>query len=275
MSHLSKEGAQAIIAFNRTVLYHLPKRYKYLHYYLDTSLRDTLLSVYKYVNKKVSKYIIEKHRYCFILPNRTLTRTVRKKGYGLAISNRHMNLLCAIGFFYKLSQDQDKETMLDINIAFLEKNSSKGLKKPINAYYFRRYKPEELEKMEANAKRLALSGVTASNFSQNMLVINGMRDIAAKALPSNNKNAPKKKRAEYAQMKAVMEFLINEQGYFTKDDLKANMELSDTEIDKLLIIFKNDMQKKYTFKRPNKEQIAKFGLTSLKYIFTNKGECEE
>lgn len=272
MSKLSTKGARKIIKYNRQRLYHLSKKYVYLNLYLSTSLRGTLFGVYKYLYSKVKEYIIDKHRYCFVIRNSTLTKDIRKKYFGAAISNRQMNLLCAIGFFNKIEQNPATGSMLEVNALFLTTNPQ--VNRPINAYCFRKYTDKELAILEENAKRLYLQGVTATNFSQNMLVLNGLGDLSRKALPSNNKKAPVKKKNEYNSMKYVMDFLIDEQGYFTKDEVKANLDFSDSEVDKLFTIFKNDINKQYVYQRPTKEQITKFGLTSLKYIYVRKENDE-
>lgn len=264
MSHLTVQSTHELIAHNRKIIYHLPKRYHYLNIYLTSSLRKTALQVLSFLSDK--QIIIANHQYLFIFSNRYLTHNIRRK-ISRAESNRQMNLLCAIGLFEKYTE------LLDINKTFL-----KGVERailPLNTYRLIKYTPNVLNRLETRSKRLYEAGITVSNFSYNMLVINGLEDIAQEALPHNNRLAPKKKQKEYAQMYVVMRFLIEQQGYFTRNQIRDNLIFEDKEIDKLFKIFAGDIEEQYYYHRPNKEEMQLYKLQSSKYIYTERRKQDE
>ena len=117
MSKLTIESGQAIAEENLERIYHLPKRYTNLDEYLSGSLRETLLSVLNYIKDK--RLIIENHKYLFFLDTTRLTTKVRKKTGGRATSNRHINLLCALGLLGKEPQNEYRDQLIEINKIFL------------------------------------------------------------------------------------------------------------------------------------------------------------
>lgn len=269
MSKLTRESAQEIIQYNRNVLYHIPTKYSYINQYLNGSLRETLFAVYRFISDK--QIIIENHKYIFFADNKTLTYRIRRKSCGLATTSRHMNLLCALGLFNKQYQSKFKSRLIDVNKNFFEKNPDK--KRSINVYSYRRYTDKELERINERAERLFAANVTTGNFCQSMLACHGLGDLADESLPSNDINAPKVKSREFKEMFKVIDYLVDVQGYATKQEIKDNMTIADEEIDKLFRIFKQDIAKYFYYKRPTKKQINEYGLTSLKFIYTRK-DCK-
>lgn len=262
MSHLLSNNAKEIIAENQEVIYHLSKtKYPSLDYYLTGSLYHTLLDVLKFI--KSVNVIIYKHKYVFYLDNNHLTHGVRKKICGTATSSRHINLLCAIGLINK--QFQNAEDMLDINKNFLNQNKDK--KRPVNVFYFRRYTDEELRRCEDRAKLLRAAGVTSGNMSFNILCVNGLKEIAYEVYPMNDRSAPSKKEEEFEMMLEVMKFLIDMQGYATRQQIKDNMLLPDKEIDKLFRIYRSRLKTIYTYGRPTADQMEEWKLEDKKYIY--------
>jgi hypothetical protein len=272
MAKLTQETAQKVIADNRKILYHIPKRYKYLNYFLGedeakfTALRMTLFAVYKFLSKK--EIMMYRHMYVFMLDTDRLTYKVRKKAAGRATTNRHMNMLCAIGLLRKEKQSIKDDILLNANRKFLKECHWR--ERPINVYSFRRYDKKQLEYMEERAKRLYDAGITCGNFCQSILTLHGLEDIANEVLPANDKTAPMKKSTEYQYLRTVLDFIIEEQGYCTKQQLLDNLEYSDKEIEKLFRIFKQDIQEEFYYKRPTKQQMTEWNLKSLKYIFTRR-----
>lgn len=262
MSHLTVQSAHELIEYNRKVIYHLPRRYHYLNSYLTSSLRETALKVLSFLSDK--QIIIADHQYLFIFSNRYLTHNIRRKT-SRAESNRQMNLLCAIGLFEKYTE------LLDINKTFLENAKRPVL--PLNTYKLIKYTPDVLERLESRSTRLYEAGITVSNFSYNMLVINGLEDIAQEALPHNSQSAPARKLDEYEELCAVMDFLISEQGYCTKEQIKNNILLNDKEIDKIFKIFKNYIELRYCYRKANKTDKNRFKLENYQHIFLRKEQC--
>ena len=269
MSRLTQESAAEVIDYNRQVLYDVPRKYKYLRQYLsDEELHDTVLRIYKFVSKLTT--IIDHHQYLFFLSNRYLTVAIRKKMSAFSSSSRRLGLLCALGLFRKRRQNRDEtESLLDVNKNFLI--DKPAVIKPINVFSFRKYTSQELKAMDEKAKRLIAAGVTKTNCSYNMLCLHGCKDIADEAYPNNERKAPGKKVRDYRELLAFMEMVIDQQGCTTKQQIKDNLAISDSEIDMMLNqLFKEHNRSLYLYKRPNKAEKERYGLTDNKYIFIRK-----
>ena len=264
MSKLTAKTRKNLIDYNRKIIYHLPKKYKYLNEYLKNSwLRDTLLKVYFFIADK--EMIVASHKYLFFADNITLSYRVRNSS-GTATTSRHMNLLCALGFFQKHRQSKDKGKLIKVNENFFK--SKPYARRSINVYSVRNYTEKELRHIESRAKRLYEAHITTGNFSQSMLTLNGLEEIAIEVLPYNNRLTPIRKLEEYEKLIAVLDYIVNQKGYALKEDIYNNLSLPDVEIDKILKIFKSDILKNYFYKRPTKQQIEEFNLQSLKFIYT-------
>lgn len=265
MAHLKSSESKKIVAENQEKLYHLSKsKYPNITHYLSGSVYYTMLNVLKFI--KTVNVIIYKHKYVFFLDNGNLTYKVRMKNGGTATSSRHINLLCAIGLINK--QFQSEHDMLHINKEFLKSNPEK--KRPVNAFYFRRYSDRELQRCEERAERLKTAGVTAGNISFNTLSLNGLADIAREVYPMNNRTAPEKKAAEFEQLIQVMQFLVDRQGYASKQQIRDNLVLEESEIDKLFQIYRKQLTEIYNYKMPTKKQKEYWQLPDNKYIYTLK-----
>lgn len=265
MAHLESENAKEIITDNQQTIYHLSeKKYPCITHYLKGSVYHTLLDVMKFI--KSVNVIIYKHKYVFVLDNKRLTYKVRKKSGGVSVSSRQINLLCAIGLINK--QYQDDEDMLEVNKIFLGTHPDK--KRPVNAFYFRRYTEKELQRCEQRAERLLNAGVTAGNMGFNCLMLNGLEDIATEVYPKNNRTAPEKKTVEFSELMMVLQFLIEEQGYATRQQIRDNLLIEENELDKIFQIYRSQLKDYYNYKKPTKQQKEKLGLQNQKYIYTEK-----
>lgn len=266
MSKLTVESAKTIIEYNRNILYHVPAKYKYINEYLKGSLRETLFAVFKFISDK--QIIIANHKYIFFADNKTLTYKVRKKSSGEATTSRHMNLLCALGLFNKQYQSKYKDELINVNRNFFNENPEK--KRSINVYSFRKYDSQELKRINERAERLLNVNVTTGNFCQSMLACHGLEDLANESLPSNNRNAPERKITEFQELLYVMDYIVDAQGYATKQSVRDNLLIDDKELDKLFKIFRQDIADSFNYKRPTKVQMQRWGLTTLKFIYTRK-----
>ena len=92
-------------------------------------------------------------------------------------------------------------------------------------------------------------------------------------LPLNRQSAPARKLDEYEELCAVMDFLISEQGYCTKEQIKNNILLNDKEIDKIFKIFKNYIELRYCYRKANKTDKNRFKLENYQHIFLRKEQC--
>lgn len=272
MSHLSKNSADDIIEYNRNIIYHVPKAYTHLLYYLERgTLKKTLLKILSQV-KKFNTVIIIEHKYCFFLDTDSLTHKVRKRS-GRGTSNRHINLLCAIGLLHK--EDPEK---LQINANIMKDNPNMTM--PVSLYSFRRYTDQELQKCNERAEELMQAGVTIGNISQTVLATHPQtEDLAREVFPRNSATAPQRKFREYDALVRVIEDLIDHQGYAYKSQVAYRMNGSVevavnkmAEVERLFKIFRSDLDERYYYKRPTKQQIEKWGLTNQKYIYTRKNE---
>ena len=263
---ISPERAKEVIKFNREVIYHLPPRYEALTYYLTGALRETLFSVFKFILR--NQVIMAKHKYLFFVDNKKLAYGIRKK-HGEATANRHINLLCAIGLFTKQKPSRQSDVINDVNKGIRERNPK--AKAPINAFSYRKYTPKELKRMEDRAERLKQAGVTAGNFCQSLLSLHGLEDMASEVLPSNNPAALARKMEEAGELLEVLDFLIDNQGYALRQQVKDNLPYDNSEIDKLFKIFRKDLKESYCYKRPTMDERGRFGLKSSTFIYTRRG----
>lgn len=266
MSKLTTKSRKNLIEYNRKIIYYVPRKYKYLNEYLKNSwLRDTLLKVYSFIADK--EMIIANHKYLFFADNTTLSYRIRNSS-GTATTSRHMNLLCALGLFQKHRQSKNKGELIKINENFFK--SKPYARRSINVYSVRKYTEKELKRIESRARRLYEAHITAGNFSQSMLALNGLENIAIEVLPYNDRMTPVQKLEEYKKLVAVLNYIVKQKDYALKEDVYNNLNLPDAEIDKLFKIFKNDISKDYCYKRPTKQQIKEFNLQSLKFIYTKR-----
>ena len=265
MSKLTTERGQEIIKENKDIIYKLPIKYKHLKAYLSGSLRNTLLDILNFLKDK--QIILDEHKYMFFLSDSLLTVRVRKKNSKSGTSNRHINLLCALGLFRKEFQSSYHDVLIDVNRNFLKDNYTKA---PINVFSFRLLTKKELQRCEDRAKKLRAAGVTAGNISFNYLDINGLGDLAKEVYPKNNRLAPEVKKKEFKELLEVLEKSIDIYGYCTVQILKDNLPYPDQELDQLRRIFKQRLEEKYNYKRPTTEQIEKWNLSDRKFVYTKK-----
>lgn len=266
MSKLTIENGQAIAEENLERIYHLPKRYTNLDEYLSGSLRETLLSILNYIKDK--RLIIENHKYLFFLDTTRLTTEVRKKG-GRSTSNRHINLLCALGLLGKEPQNEYRDQLIEINKIFLSKHPS--AKRPINVFIVRRYTDEYLEKCEESARRLNSQHIRTGNMCSNMLIVHGLEDIAKEVYPNNNPLAPEVKTEDYQKLLGHMKAVVERQGYITKQQIFKAMDWSMEYLEQVRRIFRQDLAKVFKYYSPTNQQMKEYHLKDRKYIYTKRG----
>lgn len=255
---LRKEKANEIIEDNIYLIYHLPRRYKAIDYYLSGSLRHTLLSIFNFCKKHET--IIYKNRYCYFFDTKTLTLKVRKRITSYGVSNRHINLLSALGFFDKLIQNNKQLTKINQN--FLEKtNRQRGI-----SFFAIVDLKKRLDEIEERAKIFRLNKVTSGNISYAKLATFDHK-LADKIYYSNNRKVPGIKAEEYQELKALLLFLVETNGYCTKEEIYNNLIYPDTEINKLLKIFKKDISDNFIYAPPTKADKEKYNLKSSKWIY--------
>lgn len=263
------ENARKIIEYNRSILYHISSKYPYLRKALDhEGIRSLIFGVYTYVNKH--DFFIYRGKYVFFLDNKKLTGI--RKATTLTQTSKYMNYVCAIGVFNKQYQNYDpngevKYTELSqINRNFIANNEGKRL---INHYSFKKYTKKELERMEDRARQLFENKISPGNISCNQLKANNCKDLANEVFFNVLPKAFKKKEDEYQILIDVIDLQINRSGATTKDRISAEINLNDQELEKLFRIYKNDLNEKYSYKAPTKQESEKY--KTKKWLFKRKG----
>lgn len=266
MSRLTIESGQSIARTNIERLYHFPRSYKAINYYLGRgSLKRTLLGILNYIKDK--QIIIDKHRYNFLLDTATLTDKIRKSRASSSTSNRHFNLLCCMGMLNRVYQSSYKNILLDANRNFLK---TTGRDTPINVFSIREYTERELDRIEERCQRLMDADVTIGCISYNYLALNGLKDIADEVYFQNNRSAPLKKLNDLEDMMQVLYDLTETYGYATKQMIHEETGVVMYEVEKILRIFKTEISHYYDYKRPSKKQMEELVLDEKKYIFIRK-----
>ena len=272
MSDISIESGKEILQKNIRTVYNLSPKFSELNHYLNAyggTLKDTLLSVLNYIDHggtdRKHMFVLFKHQYVFMYDTKRITRKVRKKEGGSGTSARHMNLLCAIGFFRKLSPNQTEQMQMS-------QNSKGERKRTVNSFAFVKF---DMRQLEENAARLRAAGVTSGNISFNYLMLHGLEDIARRVFPSNIEESAAKKKREKEELFKVVKALIDAKGYAYRYEISDNLLYDDREIERLFKLFGKDLTAVYHFAPPTKEQMKKWDLKSRKYIYTRRNDFDE
>lgn len=264
MSRLTIDGAKKIIEFNRQTLYHLPNKYHGINHYLTGNTRKTLLEIYRFISDKQIQ--IQDHKYCFFLDFTSAFRKVRQGKSSKRSIVGYINMLCALGF---ITKEEDNRTAANKNFLI-----TTGSTRSMNLYSFTRYTDKELDRIETRAGQLLAVNVTLSSLSYNMLILNGLEDMAGEVYPHNRKEAPQVKCEEYQHLEQWLHWIIDLTGYATKTMLIQEAALPAEETERLLRIFRDEIRNTFDYKRPTKEQLEKYRLPSCKWIFTKKHHSE-
>lgn len=259
----SPEAAHKIITDNINVVYHLPRAYKAIDSVLTGELRRTLLAILNFT--KAHEPIIYSQRYVYVIPGSVLTYKIRRRTTA-GVSNRYLNFLCCTGLLDKIRQSD--QAMLDINQDFLDKNP--GIQNPMNVISIYRYTPQRLAKINASCDRLAAAGITPGNISHDHLCAAVLGDLARKVYYSNTKAVYERRSMAFANLVEIIDSLITDHGYTTKQQIRTAMQITDRELDKLWTIFRQQFREKYYYGAPNKEDTQKYGLSSRKWIIKIK-----
>lgn len=258
------QGARDIIEYNRQVLYHLPKKYKYLEIALRNTKKD-LLNILKDIYE-IDPVIWAKvgNKYVWYLDNNKLTRKIRKGG-ACSTSSRHFNYLCALGVLEKIPQYDGH--MIGINEEFLLET---GRTRAINVFSIHKYTDTELEKIEERARLLFEKKVTCGNISKDKLVAAGLPELAKEVYFLNMDSSYDKKEKDFKRLLLALEEHINNKGYATIQDLSKSLKMSKEKVRELNKIFKLQMEERYYYKAPNKELKEQLNINTKKWIFTRK-----
>lgn len=255
------EGAKTIIEDNIQILYHIPKKYKYLNQMIEPVKHD-VLRILQYI-KNVDP-IIWKQKYVWYLDNGALTYKVRKKST-TATSNRHFNYLCCMGLLNKIKQT--KENMINVNMEFMIETNSKM---PMNVFSVYRYTDKELQRIEERSKKMSENKITSGNISKDKLIAADLKELAEEVYFSNSKKSFQKKEIELKKVLDFIEKQCTTVGFTTKNEICSNLNISKDKLDSLFKIFKKQISDKYNYKAASKEQKQLFNITTKKWIITRR-----
>lgn len=282
------EMGQSLVAYDIQRIYHLPKKYENIWYYLDGAnyrnkpLRCTLLKILRSLLEEDKGPMPWHGMYCRAMSNEYLTKEVRAKTT-MEVSNHHLNLLCAMRLLRKLKQGEiDK--MLEMNKALLAENPTWH---PINVFAVEEYTDKHFEMVDGRCAMLRKAHVTSGNISSDKLLIRGCDELAKETYWSNNRSSAERRKGEYQFLKGrIRDICKNYGGYCYKDDIYDNtaVELSKGEVDKLFQIYGDEIWSdpeyaEFWYKSPNKKERERFKITDPKkqkaWIFYPKDESED
>lgn len=262
------EMGQSLVEYDIDRIYHLPKRYKNIWYYLDGAnyrnrpLRSTLLKTLRNLLKEDNAPLPWHGMYCRAMSNEYLTEEIRKKSTW-EVSNHHLNLLCAMRLLRKLKQFEIDQ-MLEVNKGLLAEHPTWH---PINVFAVQEYNDDLLEMIDGRCAQLMKAHVTSGNVSSDKLLLRGCEDLAAETYWSNNVASANRRKVEYGKlinrMKDICEF---NGGYCYKEDIDANMpEISKGEINLLFKIYGDQIWSEpeyaiFYYKAPNKKERKRFKI---------------
>lgn len=275
--------ARTILEFNRKKLYKIAKKkFRYLDECLDEYVKDFLLDIIAYWLKK-DCIAYGSHPLVYFLGTAKATYVVRKKS-STDVTSRYLNYLCALGLLKKLPQNVDytlpgkpcrRRYMRKQQITIVNRNMMRFKSftiNPINTFEVFKYTTEELEACNERAKRLLSAKITRGNISYNQLAINGLQDIAEEIYLENRDLTVEKKEREYEYLNQCIDLLLDTKGYTTKQDIYNHCYscIEEKELDKLFKIYKNDLWKDKSYKRPSKAEKAEYGLQDDTWIIKRK-----
>lgn len=265
----SQDNAKAIIEHNIYVIYHLPKRYKNIHYALEMDqerqpLRDLLLKILNF--SKNTTPVIWNQRYVNHIDNNRVTYEFRKN-QSTGTASRYFNYLCAMGFLKK--QQQTPGSMTRINEEFLKETNKP---RPINVISIPKYTKEYLQQVESRTQLLKEHQVTRGNISRNRLMAAGLQQLANEVYPLNVKKSFPNKQELYLRLEQVIDKALKEQGYINIAQVAAALEMPEKDVKAIKSMFAEEFKKKYHYGATTAAQAEKYNIPTKKWIITRRKE---
>lgn len=252
---------QDIIAKNRTVLYGIYRsKYHHIRDCLTESLLHDLRQIYSYILK--NGVIRVDGKYTFFMDTNKVRTIIGVKTRSTA--NKHINYLCAMGMINKLKQTQ--KSMTEINKNFLASNPGK---RPINNFYIKEYSEEELDRINTRCKALLEAKIKQGSLSYIRLIAVGLGDLANE-IYMNGIEGYNNKVDNMQDILTVLDAIIADKGYATKQDIKDNLLIKDSMVDDVWSIFRKQRSDIYDYKRPDRKVKEKYGLSGYGWIITTK-----
>lgn len=263
----SEDKARDIIEHNIYVIYHLPKRYKCVHYALETSekrqpLRDLLLKILNFSKGTVP--VIWNQRYVNHIDNNRVTYIFRHN-QSTGTANRYFNFLCCMGLLKK--QKQTPENMTRINEEFLKETNKP---RPINVISVPRYSKEYLQQVEARTQQLMEHQVTRGNIGRNKLMAAGLNQLADEVYPLNDRKSFPNKQELYKRLEQVIDKAIKEQGYVYLAQVAAALDIPEKDVKAIKKIFAGAFNEKYHYGATTAIQAEQYNIPTKKWIITRR-----
>lgn len=263
----SQDNAKAIIEHNIYVIYHLQKRYKNIHYVLETDqdrqpLRNLLLKILNF--SKNTMPVIWNQRYVNHIDNNRVTYEFRKN-QSTGTASRYFNYLCAMGFLKK--QQQTPGSMTRINEEFLKETNKP---RPINVISIPKYTKEYLQQVESRTQLLKEHQVTRGNISRNRLMAAGLQQLANEVYPLNVKKSFPNKQELYLRLEQVIDKALKEQGYINIAQVAAALEMPEKDVKAIKSMFAEEFNKKYRYGATTAAQAEKYNIPTKKWIITRR-----
>lgn len=236
-------------------------------------LRATLLTILD--NIKDMRIMMYGYRPCFYVAARQLAKW-RGVPKGIKTATHHLNMLCAMGMFQKITQKPKIDKLLNLNKMFMEQS---GSKRPFGVYGIVKYNSQNLREIENRCLDLKTAGITAGNISYTMLANNGLIELANRIYYNNDRTAPDRKQREYDRLQDIIDRFITEKGYTTKQEIygqyrletgaykTVDVKVADAELKKVFTNFRAHLNERYQYKPPNRAEIKKFDLKSRDWIY--------
>ena len=226
--------------------------------------------VYKYYKKR--DVLVQNGKNHFSISAEYLTMILKDAGIcrTKATANKHLNYLCCLGFFIKPDIFQ---MICEYNVSYFDERYDRY----ISVYTFRKYKRNELEKINANARLLLDNKITPGNISKKQLLdcpVKAINDMAH-LIHTDIFNDDLPEWHVVSEMK-ILNFIaddIEQNGYSTKQRIYDNVQVKSTNnsyhIDKLLKS-SQVLWRDYIYKRPSNEEKVKYNHNSDKFIIIPK-----
>lgn len=261
-------GYKEIIEKNNRILHRIPKKYKYLRQLFQGNIEELYFLVMKYIKPKDlyhprpdegqgNKLLF--HMSCYEL--------VKQRGRGAySTVDNHINFLCAMGVIRKYNGRE--ETTINQNFKKNRPPEQKG----INTFYILSFDPngERLTEIDQRCKDLIEHKITKGNIEGDLLRGRGLSYLANEVYFDTHSGI-ENKSIRYNEICELLDNMIAIQGFATKQDIYDNLfNIGKSKIDRALKQFEIEFHADYNYKRPTKEQKAKYHLVNDSWIITKK-----
>lgn len=271
--------AQELIKANIQTIENLDdETYPFLYDYLKprAPLRKTFLTLMEWLSEK--NIILDGNPKFFVTTDQlTMIRLPNCKNVrnGHATSNRHLNMLAAMGMFHKEPQYPQYGKALRIVQDYYDKTG----KRSFGVFRIIKYNEQNLEAIEDRCLDLKTAGITAGNIQYDMFAVNGLKELGQEIYYANSWKSADNKKKDYDDLMKIMADLIAEHEYTTNRQIRGQWRAShgaykalevrkaDNHLKKIMRIYKAQINDQYQHKPPKDEDMEKYGLVGRDWIW--------